>query len=76
MGCPLAEQERGGVGPGPQGPEQEWVRDNTKRGGSLEAVGLPTSWEQESPGQSGQGHPPTDSLEQRKDLLLDGCSPG
>ena len=36
-------------------------------------VGLLTGWEQESPGQGGQGHPPTDNLEQR-DPFLDGAA--
>ena len=60
---------------GPRARRQEGVRDNTERGGRLEVVGLPTGWEQESPGQGRQGHPPTDNLEQR-DTFLDGCSPG
>lgn len=66
MGRPLAEQERGWGRPGLQGPEQEWVRDNTEREGSLEAVGLPTGWEQESPGHSGQGHRPQTAWSREK----------
>lgn len=40
--------------------------DNVERGRRLEVVGLLTSWEQGSPGPSGQGHPPADNLEQMR----------